>query len=78
MLKKAGCEGRRSAEGPRRRYSLRRVTRTRPSIRKILLWGVLALAVVVVVLNWTYGRLPITPHPTGRFLQLEGLKLRYL
>lgn len=54
------------------------MTRTRPSIRKILLWGVLALAVVVVVLNWTYGRLPITPHPTGKFLQLAGVKLRYL
>lgn len=52
--------------------------RTRPSIRKILLWGVLGLALVVVVLNWTYGRLPVTPHPTGKFLQLAGLKLRYL
>jgi pimeloyl-ACP methyl ester carboxylesterase len=52
--------------------------RARPSIRRILLWGVLALAAVVVVLNWTYGRLPVTPHPTGRFLQLAGLKLRYL
>jgi pimeloyl-ACP methyl ester carboxylesterase len=38
----------------------------------------LGLAVVVVVLNWTYGRLPVTPRPTGRFLQLAGLKLRYL
>jgi pimeloyl-ACP methyl ester carboxylesterase len=54
------------------------VTRTRPSIRKILLSGVLALAVAVVVLNWTYGRLPTTPHPTGKFLQLAGLKIRYL
>jgi pimeloyl-ACP methyl ester carboxylesterase len=54
------------------------VTRTRPSIRKLLLWGVLGLAVLVVVLNWTYGRLPVTPHPSGKFLQLTGLKLRYL
>jgi pimeloyl-ACP methyl ester carboxylesterase len=54
------------------------VTRTRLSIRRILLWGVLGLAVVVVALNWTYGRLPVTPHPTGKFLQLAGLKLRYL
>lgn len=54
------------------------MTRSRPSIRRILLWGVLALAVVVVVLNWTYGRLPATPHPTGQFLQLSGLKVRYL
>ena len=57
---------------------LRCVTRTRPSIRKILLWGALALAVIVVVLNWTYGRLPVTPRPTGSFVQLAGLKVRYL
>jgi pimeloyl-ACP methyl ester carboxylesterase len=54
------------------------VTRTRPSVRKILLWGVLALAAIVVVLNWTYGRLPVTPKPTGSFVQLAGVKLRYL
>jgi pimeloyl-ACP methyl ester carboxylesterase len=54
------------------------MTRSRPSIRKLLLWGVPALAVVAVVLNWTYGRLPATPHPTGQFLQLSGLKVRYL
>lgn len=46
--------------------------------RKRLLWGVVALAMVVVVLNWTYGRLLPTPHPTGKFLQLAGVKLRYL
>lgn len=38
----------------------------------------LALAVVVVVLNWTYGRLPATPRATGQFVQLGGLKVRYL
>jgi pimeloyl-ACP methyl ester carboxylesterase len=54
------------------------VTRTRPSIRKILLWGVLALAAIVVVLNWTWGRLPVTPRATGKFLQLPGIELRYL
>jgi pimeloyl-ACP methyl ester carboxylesterase len=54
------------------------MTRTRPSIRKILLWGVLALAAIVVVLNWTWGRLPVTPKPTGSFVQLAGVKLRYL
>jgi pimeloyl-ACP methyl ester carboxylesterase len=54
------------------------VTRTRPSIRKILLWGVLALAAIVVVLNWTWGRLPVTPKPTGSFVHLAGVKLRYL
>ncbi len=46
--------------------------------RKRLVWGVVSLAVLVVVLNWTYGRLPTTPHPTGKFLQLSGVKLRYL
>jgi pimeloyl-ACP methyl ester carboxylesterase len=54
------------------------VTRTRPSIRKILLGGVLGLAAVVVVLNWTYGRLPATPRRTGRLVQLAGLEVRYL
>jgi pimeloyl-ACP methyl ester carboxylesterase len=54
------------------------VTRTRPSVRKILLLGVLALAVVVLVLNWTYGRLPATPRASGQFVQLAGVKLRYL
>lgn len=54
------------------------MTRARPSLQKILLWGVLALAVIVVVLNWTYGRLPATPRASGQFLQLSGLKLRYL
>ncbi len=54
------------------------MTRSRPSVRKLILWSALALALVVVVLNWTYGRLPATPHPTGKFLQLAGVKLRYL
>jgi pimeloyl-ACP methyl ester carboxylesterase len=54
------------------------MTRARLSIRRILLWGVLGLAVIVVLLNWTYGRLPVTPQPVGRFVQLAGLKLRYL
>jgi pimeloyl-ACP methyl ester carboxylesterase len=37
------------------------------------------LALVVVVLNWTYGRLPTTPRPTGSFVTLAGgLRLHYL
>ena len=40
--------------------------------------GLLTLAVVVLILNWTYGRLPVTPRPTGSFIQLSGVKLRYL
>src|ERR1035437_10789273 len=36
------------------------------------------LLAAVVVLNWTYGRLPVTPHPSGRFAQLQGVRIRYL
>lgn len=55
------------------------MTRTRPSIRRILLWGVLVIAAAIVVLNWTYGRLPVTPKATGSFVRLAGgLKIRYL
>jgi pimeloyl-ACP methyl ester carboxylesterase len=45
-----------------------------------LLLRVLAgLALVVVLLNWTYGRLPPTPRPTGSFVALAGgLRIRYL
>ena len=33
----------------------------------------------VVVLNWTYGRLPATPRPTGSFIELAGgLRLHYI
>ena len=33
----------------------------------------------IVVLNWTYGRLPPTPRPTGSFAQLAGgLRLHYI
>jgi pimeloyl-ACP methyl ester carboxylesterase len=38
--------------------------------------GVLALA--VVVLNWTYGRLPAEPRPTGSFVQVDGLRIHYI
>jgi pimeloyl-ACP methyl ester carboxylesterase len=46
---------------------------------RVLLRVLLGLALLVVVLNWTYGRLPATPAPTGRFVQLAGgLRVRYL
>ncbi len=46
---------------------------------RILLRFVALLALVVVVLNWTYGRLPATPRATGSFVQLAGgLRIRYL
>jgi len=58
-----------TAERPGRRRSRRRTA----------LWALLALAGVVVVLNWTYGRLPPTPKPTGSFVTLAGgLRVRYL
>jgi pimeloyl-ACP methyl ester carboxylesterase len=43
-------------------------------VRRVLL----GLLLAVLVLNWTYGRLPATPRPTGRFVQLAGLRVRYL
>src|SRR5579871_1396174 len=49
------------------------------AMRRLLVRIVLVLLLAVVVLNWTYGRLPATPKPTGRFLTLAGgLRIRYL
>jgi pimeloyl-ACP methyl ester carboxylesterase len=46
---------------------------------RLLLRLLMLLLAVVVVLNWTYGRLPTTPKPTGRFLTLAGgVRVRYL
>jgi pimeloyl-ACP methyl ester carboxylesterase len=42
----------------------------------LILFGVLAL--VVVVLNWTYGRLPAEPKPTGSFIQVGKLRIHYI
>jgi pimeloyl-ACP methyl ester carboxylesterase len=50
----------------------------RISIKRLLLILVAALAVVVVVLNWTYGRLPAEPKPTGSFAQVGKLRIHYL
>jgi pimeloyl-ACP methyl ester carboxylesterase len=50
-------------------------------MRRILryaLYGVAVLVVAVVVLNWTYGRLPSEPRPTGSFIRIGGLRIRYL
>lgn len=38
--------------------------------------GVLAL--VVVALNWTYGRLPTEPKPSGSFIQVGKLRIHYI
>jgi pimeloyl-ACP methyl ester carboxylesterase len=50
----------------------------RISIGRLLLGILLALAVAVVVLNWTYGRLPAEPKPTGSFVQVGKLRIHYI
>lgn len=45
---------------------------------RLLLGALLAIFVAVVVLNWTYGRLPATPRARGHFITVEGLRIRYL
>jgi len=52
--------------------------RGRMQIRGLLLAAVAALAAAVVVLNWTYGRLPGEPKPAGVFVQVGKLRIRYL
>jgi pimeloyl-ACP methyl ester carboxylesterase len=47
-------------------------------IGRIALLVLAALALVVVVLNWTYGRLPAEPKPHGSFITVDGLRLHYL
>lgn len=37
-----------------------------------------ALALIVVVLNWTYGRLPSEPKPSGSFIRVGSLRIHYL
>jgi pimeloyl-ACP methyl ester carboxylesterase len=49
------------------------------AMRRLIVRVLLALLALVVILNWTYGRLPATPRPTGRFVALRGgLRIRYL
>lgn len=48
------------------------------SVKRTLLILVGALALVVVVLNWTYGRLPSEPKPTGSFIQMGKLRIHYI
>lgn len=45
---------------------------------RILLYVLAALALVVVVLNWTLGRLPSEPKPHGSFVTVEGVRIHYL
>jgi pimeloyl-ACP methyl ester carboxylesterase len=46
--------------------------------RRIALAVVAAIALVIVVLNWTYGRLPAEPKPTGSFMQIDKLRVHYI
>jgi pimeloyl-ACP methyl ester carboxylesterase len=48
------------------------------SKKRIALSVVLALAAVVVVLNWTWGRLPGEPERTGRMVQVGDRSVRVL
>ncbi|MGA9874400.1 MAG: alpha/beta hydrolase [Solirubrobacteraceae bacterium] len=43
-----------------------------------LLAVVAALGIAVIVLNWTYGRLPVEPKPTGSFMQVGKLRIHYI
>lgn len=56
---------------------LKPLSRRRRSAR-IVRWLSLTLLVVIVVLNWTWGRLPEEPPPTGQFLQVGALQVHYL
>jgi pimeloyl-ACP methyl ester carboxylesterase len=47
-------------------------------MRRIVLLALAALALIVVVLNWTYGRLPGEPRPHGSFVTVDGLRIHYL
>jgi pimeloyl-ACP methyl ester carboxylesterase len=47
-------------------------------IGRIALLVLAALALIVVVLNWTYGRLPGEPKPHGSFATVDGLRIHYL
>lgn len=47
-------------------------------IKRGLLTALGLAFVVVVVLNWTYGRLPAEPPPGGAFVQVGSLRIHYL
>lgn len=45
---------------------------------RLLLAALVLLVAVVIVLNWTWGRLPSRPKPTGHFIQVGKLRIHYL
>jgi pimeloyl-ACP methyl ester carboxylesterase len=53
-------------------------TRRRLRIGRIVLGALAVLALAVVVLNWTWGRLPAQPAMTGRIVRVGGVNVRVL
>ena len=47
-------------------------------MKRIVLGIVLALVAAVVILNWTWGRLPGEPERTGRTMRLGGASVRVI
>jgi pimeloyl-ACP methyl ester carboxylesterase len=47
-------------------------------VRGFLLAVLAVLGIVIVALNWTYGRLPAEPKPTGSFMQVGKLRIHYI
>jgi len=47
-------------------------------MRRVVRRALLAAALLVVLLNWTYGRLPSEPKPTGSFMQVGALRMHYI
>ncbi|HEY5260748.1 MAG TPA: alpha/beta hydrolase [Solirubrobacteraceae bacterium] len=47
-------------------------------VRGFLLAVLAVLGIVIVALNWTYGRLPAEPKPTGSFIQVGKLRIHYI
>jgi pimeloyl-ACP methyl ester carboxylesterase len=47
-------------------------------IGRIALYVLAAFALIVVALNWTYGRLPGEPKPAGSLVQVGKLRIHYL
>jgi pimeloyl-ACP methyl ester carboxylesterase len=45
---------------------------------RFALYVLAALALIVLVLNWTYGRLPAEPKPRGSFVSVDGLRIHYI
>jgi pimeloyl-ACP methyl ester carboxylesterase len=47
-------------------------------VKRIVLWIVVALVALLVVLNWTWGRLPGEPERTGRLMRLGETSVRVI